>query len=123
MISEGKRLLMRLAACVRLDRSNPFNLHVEIDSVIAHLAEHNLYVPNTEYTQLVQKMLEEQVAGKIPANCNEAELRRKIAKALLALASNMIGTAELTADMANKERIKFFGPDGKLLPIKGKTTL
>ena len=124
MITEIKSLLMRLGSCIRMDRTNPQNLHVEIDSVVAYLAEYNLYVPNAGYTKLVQKMLDEQVLGKIPIDINEAYLKRQIADALLQLASNMIFKNEHEAEHAHQERIRIFGPEGTLInPSKGKTTM
>jgi len=123
MIKEVDKLLMRLGNCVRFDLTNPLNMHIEIDSIIAYLSEYNMFVPNTAYTEMVESMLNTQVRGKIPIDVNQAFLKRQIAKALLQLASNIIWANEKQAETAHKKRIEIFGEEGTLRPVKGKTIM
>lgn len=94
MISAQSRLLTRISSCLKLDKKNPEHLHIELDAIITYLDNYGLSVPGQQYEALVKKMLREQIKNK--AQLTEPYIFKKIASALIELASNLIISAELS---------------------------
>ena len=92
MITQKDRLLKRLATCLRLDRTEPTHLHVEIDKFIAFLGEFRVPVPPRAFEDVIERWLKEHVLEKV--ELGQPNIMIKLAGVMLEIANDVILQAE-----------------------------
>jgi len=111
VISQKHQLLARIASCLRLDKKDKSNLHVEIDAIMVYLADYGIPVAPRQYETLATEMLNNEVVGKV--KLGEPGMLEYIANMLLTLAVNMLQAAELSAHESHNDEPPELMTDGE----------
>ena len=93
-ISPKERLLNRLISCIRLDKADPTQLHIEIDSISKYLHEFGIPVPPLQFEEVVQAIMDKHVKGQV--QLGQPHVMAVLAEAILQLALDFILYAEET---------------------------
>jgi hypothetical protein len=95
VISQKQQLLTRVASCLRLDKDDKSNLHVEIDAILVYLSDYGIPVPPKQYEIAAIDMLKNEVVNKL--KMGERNSLEYIAEMLVVLGSNILQAAEISA--------------------------
>ena len=95
VISQKQQLLTRVASCLRLDKDDKSNLHVEIDAILVYLSDYGIPVPPKQYGIAAIDVLKNEVVNKL--KMGERNSLEYIAEMLVVLGSNILQAAEISA--------------------------
>lgn len=98
VISQRQQLTTRVASCLKLDKRDQGNLHVEIDAIIQYLADYDIVVPPAQYEKYVVEMLNNEVVNKL--KFGQGDVLRYVANMLIELAENVLKAATISGQEA-----------------------